>query len=87
MKIRYVINGTHQISDDKVRLTIMEEDIVKEKELSTMSLLKDMSGTIQKMQSQAVLSTNPDVITIPMDLWTKHQYKLGDIINIEIMEK
>jgi hypothetical protein len=87
MKIRYVINGTHQISDDKVRLTIMEEDIIKEKELSTMSLLKDMSGTIQKMQSQAVLSTNPDVITIPMDLWIKHQYKLGDIINIDIIEK
>jgi hypothetical protein len=87
MKIRYVVKGTQQIGDDKVRLTIMEENLVKEKDPSAMSMLKDMSGTIQKMQSQAMISTNPDVITIPMDLWAKHQYKIGDVINIEIMEK
>ena len=87
MKIRYVVKGTQQIGDDKVRLTILEEGIVKEKEPSTMAMLKDMTGTIQKMQSQALITTNPDVITIPMDLWAKHQYKIGDVINIEIMEK
>jgi hypothetical protein len=85
-----LIKGTLRIGD-KVRLFLMFDDIVKKTNkmslLETIGTMRDM-GEMSKMQDEiqqkALLAQQPDCVTIPYEEWQKYQYKVDDIIWIEI---
>ena len=84
------IKGTLRVGD-KVRLFLMFDDIVKKSSkmslLETIGTMRDM-GEMSKMQDEiqqkALLAQQPDCVTIPYEDWQKYQYKVDDIIWIEI---
>jgi len=88
MKERYKIVGTHRIGN-KVRLFLKFDSLIKEKEDSggIMNMLKmgaNMEQFQAEMQERALLAQQPDVITIPYDEWQKYQYKVDDVVWIEV---
>ena len=92
MKGRYVICLTQRL-DDIVRMQIRPEEIVTEKttlgllEMAKMSMGgggKDMEKIQKKMQREAILMQNPDIITISYDEWKKHDYKLDDVVIVTL---
>ena len=87
MKTRYVIKGTFRLSD-KVRLFLMFDDVIKEKEsagvMSMLNKVGNMSQLQEDMQQKAMLMQNPDTITIPYEEWKKYEYKVDDIIYVEV---
>lgn len=84
MRIRYIIKGTVRI-DDMVRMTLGKEELVKKKDdFDPMSMVGNFQGLTQKLQSHAMLMAQPDMITIPYEEWKKHEYKIDDIIVVDI---
>ena len=88
MNQRYVIMGTSRLGE-YVRLSLKREDIVKEKkQIDVMSVLSGGLGDIQSnIQTDAVMSQQPDLITISFKEWEQHEYKINDIIEVKIMEE
>ena len=88
MNQRYVIVGTNRLGD-YVRLSLKREDIVKEKkQIDVMSVLSGGLGDIQQnIQVDAVMSQQPDLITISFEEWERNEYKINDIIEVKIMEE
>jgi hypothetical protein len=90
MKQTMKIKGTLRIGD-KVRLFLMFDDVVKKSSkmslMETIGMARDI-GAMEKMQEeiqqQALLMQQPDCVTIPYEDWKKYQYKVDDIIWIEI---
>jgi len=85
MKRRYNIVGTTKINDI-VRLSLKPEDLVTEKqeEMGIMQMAKNITAVQQKMQKEAMLNQMPDVVSIPYDEYLEHQYKIDDIVWIEV---
>ena len=82
MKKMYTIKGTSRIGD-KVRLFLAMEEAVQEKPGLT-SMLGNPSGLMEKMKQDAILQQQPDTITIDLEEWEKHQYKINDIVWITV---
>jgi len=87
MKKRYKIKGTNRFSD-YVKLILEQEDVVQNKEkFDPFSIMKDAGGIVKRMQQEAVLVGQPDTITIPYEEWEKHQYKIDDVVWIDIISE
>lgn len=83
MKIRFQITGTTKLGSF-VRIFLIKQTLVKEKvEFNVFEAMHDMKSVQQKMQQEAVLVQQPDVITIPYSLWQTKKYTIGDIIFID----
>ena len=88
MKERYKIAGTFRLGD-KVRLFLKFDSLVKEKEdsggiMNMMKMAGNMDEIQEKMQAKMQLAQQPDVITISFEEWLKYEYKVGDIIYVEV---
>lgn len=87
MRERYKIVGTHRFGD-KVRLFLLFDSIVKEKEQSGLFDMVGMMGNLGKLQediqTKAILMQQPDCITIPYEEWKKYEYKVDDIVWVEV---
>lgn len=90
MKQRMVIRGTLRIGD-KVRLFLTFDDVVKKSSkmglLETIGTFKDMDGMMklqEDIQQKAMLSQQPDCLTISYEEWQRCQYKVDDIVWIEV---
>jgi len=82
MRLLYTVVGTH-FEGKFVVLQIVVEQIAKDK-LDPMEIVKDLSGFVQKMKSEASEMRNPDKVRITRDEWDKGGYNLGDVISIDI---
>jgi hypothetical protein len=52
--------------------------------IGTMRDMGEMSKMQDEIQQKALLAQQPDCVTIPYEDWQKYQYKVDDIIWIEI---
>jgi len=82
MKMLYTVVGNH-FEGAFVVLQIIVEQVAKDK-LDPMVALKDLSGFIQKMKTEASEMKNPDKVRITREEWKKGGYNLGDIISVDI---
>ena len=82
MKIRYQITGVTRLND-MVRVFLDRQDVIQEEEPGIFDMVRDMGGIQTKMQQKAILSQQPDVLTIPFDLYEKKHYKIGDYVWID----
>ena len=70
---------------DQVRVFLFPAPLIKQKEdHSVTGIIGNPEGYISQMQKNALLRTQQDVITIPLDEYKKYNYKLGDIVEVEI---
>jgi hypothetical protein len=83
MNKRYQIIRTERI-DDKVRLSLKPDDLVREKQPGLKEMMLNPTGIVELMKQDAVFSQCPDLITIPYVEWKKHQYKLDDFVLIDL---
>jgi len=84
---RYQITGTTRLGDF-VRIFLDRQDPVREREdFDIFSLVGNFDRVQQKQQEKAVLMQQPDVITVPFDVWKKKQYKIGDFLWINVEEE
>ena len=88
MKERYRICGTHRLGD-KVRLFLQFDSLVKEKKESggifdAAKMLGNLGQLQEEIQAKAQLMQNPDAITIPYEEWKKYEYKVDDIVYVEV---
>jgi len=90
MKQRYVIKGTGRIGD-KVRLFLVYDDLVKEKDenemgmMASLGMLKNLNVIQEEMQQKAILMSQPDTITISYEEWERYKYKIDDVIYVEVI--
>jgi len=82
MKKMYTIKGTTRIGD-KVRLFLASEEVVQEKPSLT-GMLGNPMGLMEKMKQDAILHQQPDTITIDYEEWEKYQYKINDVVWIDV---
>ena len=82
MKKMYTIKGTTKVGD-KVRLFLTSEEVVQEKPSLT-GMLGNPMGLMEKMKQDAILQQQPDTITIDLEEWEKHQYKINDVVWISV---
>ena len=88
MKERYKVVGTFRLGD-KVRLFLKFDSLVKEKEepggiLNMVKMAGNMDEIQEKMQVKMQLAQQPDVITISYEEWLKYEYKVEDVIYVEV---
>jgi len=88
MKERYKIVGTFRLGD-KVRLFLKFDSLVKEKEeaggfLNAVKMAGNIDQIQEELQVKAQLAQQPDVITISYEEWTKYEYKVEDVIYVEV---
>lgn len=88
MKTRYIVIGTHKLGD-KVRLFLMFDSLIQEKSNGGIFDIMKMAGNMENIQKEiqikATLMQSPDVITISYEEWQKQQYKVDDIVWIEVI--
>lgn len=89
MKVRYKICGTHRLGD-KVRLFLKFDSPVEEKTDSggmfeTMKKIGNLGQLQEDIQIKAVLAQQPDVVTIDYVEWKKFEYKVDDVVWIEVI--
>ena len=83
MQQRYVIIGTRR-HNDNVRLFLLKQEIVDKKENYDMfEMASNPESFMNKMEQKAILSQQPDTITISYDEWKKYKYKVDDTIIID----
>jgi len=82
MKKMYTIRGTTKVGD-KVRLFLATEEVVQEKPSLT-GMISNPMGLMEKMKTDAILQQQPDTITIDLEEWKKHQYKINDVVWITV---
>lgn len=84
MKMRYIIKGTIRMGE-LVRLLLLKEDVVKKSgKMSILEMASNAQQVIQDQQMQAILTQQPDTVTISHEEWEKHQYKVDDIVWVDI---
>ena len=83
MKTRCIIKGTNRVGD-KVRLILSPDDAVQEKPNIMSGIMGNPQGMMDKMQQDALLKSQPDTVTISFEEWQKHQYKIDDVIWLEV---
>jgi len=87
MKQRMICKGTSRIGD-KVRLFLSFDDVVKKSSkvglMDAMAMLGNMENMQEEIQQKALLMQQPDCVTIPYSEWQQYQYKIDDIIWIEV---
>ena len=84
MKQRYIIKGTIRMGDI-VRLLLLKEDVAKPAEkMGFLEMATNAQEIMEQQQLKAVLAQQPDTITISYDEWKKYQYKVDDIVWIEV---
>jgi len=85
MKQRYVVLGTRRYNDT-VRLFLRRDDMVQSKKENDIfsSILSNPEGYINQMKEDAILTQQPDTITISYEDWKKNEYKVDDVIFIDI---
>jgi len=84
MKQRYIIKGTIRMGK-LVRLLLMNEDAAKPAEkMGMLEMAKNAQQVMEDQQIKAILTQQPDTITISHDEWEKHQYKINDIVWVDV---
>ena len=84
MKQRYVIIGTRRFGDN-VRLNLKKQEVVeKVEELDVFSIASNPQRMINKMETKALLSQQPDTITISYGEWDLYKYKIDDVIIVNV---
>lgn len=88
MKVRYKIVGT-QIVADYVKLTLQQNEAVGEKNVFDPTEMVtgkgiDFQGMLNKTQNMVMKTSNLDTVTIPYEEWEKFEYKIGDIVTVEL---
>ena len=84
MKQRYVIIGTRRFGDN-VRLNLKKQEVVeKVEELDVFSIASNPQRMINKMETKALLSQQPDTITISYEEWDLYKYKIDDVIIVNV---
>lgn len=87
MKNRYKILGTRRFGE-AVRLIIESDELIQEKrDFNPMEMISNpdgMQAQMQKMQTDALIKQQPDMITISYSEWLDHKYNTDDIIWIEL---
>ena len=87
MKLRYKVLGTQMVGDF-VRLLLKPDNAIEEKEVfNPMEMAEkglDFSNLMQQAEKMAIRTATQDHITIPYDEWKKHEFKINDIILIEV---
>ena len=84
MKQRYSIKGTIRMGEF-VRLLLTKEDIAKEsKKMGIMEMASNLNQVMETQQTKAVLTQQPDMVTISYDEWKEHMYKVDDIVWIDV---
>ena len=87
MKQRYIVKGTMRLGEF-VRLFLSKEDVAKPSEkIGMLEMMSNSKKIIEEQQIKAVLTQQPDVITISYEEWKKHQYKVDDIVWIDVREE
>ena len=68
-----------------VRLLLTKEDIAKEsKKMGIMEMASNLNQVMETQQTKAVLTQQPDMVTISYDEWKEHMYKVDDIVWIDV---
>jgi hypothetical protein len=84
MRQRYIIKGTIRMGD-LVRLLLMKEDIAKPSEkIDLFEMASKAQEIMESQQTKAVLTQQPDTITISYKEWKEYEYKVDDIVWIEV---
>ena len=84
MRQRYIVKGTMRIGD-LVRLFLAKEDIIKTQEkLGIFEMASKAQEIMEQQQIKAQLAQQPDLITIPYEEWKKYEYKVDDIVWVDI---
>lgn len=79
----YTIIGKKIIGDN---IQLMLVSMKPSEEVNTTKILKNLSGFMDSMKTDAVRSRNPDSITISKSEYAKGTYELGSDISISINE-
>lgn len=84
MNQRYVIKGTIRMGE-LVRLLLMKEDVARPVEkMGMLEMATKAQEIIESQQTKAILTQSPDTITISYDEWKKYEYKVDDIIWVDV---
>jgi len=82
MEKRYRVRGVLEIGD-MVRITLEPCEIVKEK-TGMMELLSNPTGMMDRMKMDAILTQQPDILTIPKSEWEINKWTIDSVIVVEI---
>jgi len=84
MQGKFVIVSTQRIGE-KVRLIIKPfEALAERKSDGFIGMLSNPTGLLDTMKEDAIFAQQPDIVTISYEEWTKHQYKIDDIIIVSV---
>jgi len=84
MKQRYIVKGTIRMGN-LVRLMLLKEDLIQTPEKMGIFEMASKAQEVMEMQQvKAVLFQQPDTVTIPYEEWKKYEYKVDDVIWLEI---
>lgn len=84
MQGKFVIISTQRLGG-RVRLVIKPFEAAAEKPTGgVMGMLANPTGLLDSMKEDAIFAQQPDIVTISYEEWTKHQYKIDDIITISV---
>ena len=81
MYILYKINGIKAVGN-RICLTIIP--VEEKKDFDTGKVLRNLGGFMENMKSQAVISRNPDQVSVTVDEYKDKGYTLGDVISVSI---
>lgn len=84
MQQRYVIIGTRRHAEN-VRLFLSKQEIVDNKEsFDVFGMASNPEAFMNKMEQKAILSQQPDTVTITYEEWLKYKYKIDDTVIIDV---
>ena len=82
MKKQYRVRGILEIGD-MVRMTLEPFEAVKEK-TGMLDILSNPSGMVDKMKMDAIMTQQPDILTIPKVDWEEYKWIIDSIVVVDI---
>jgi len=83
MNILYKVKSVQRLGEN-VRLVLQKEDAIKKEQPGKLEMLSNVFGIVEQMKQDAILSQQPDIVTIPYEEWKKHKYQIDDLIVISV---
>jgi len=81
MEFLYKIIGIQAIGN---RICLKIIHVEEKKEYNTGKMLSDIGGFIDKIKTDAASSKQQDQISIPIETYQQKNYRLGDMITINV---
>ena len=81
MDVLYKIIGVKAVGS---RICLTVKPIEEKKDFDTGKVLRDLGGFMENMKSQAVISRNPDQVSVTVDEYKDKGYALGDVVSVSI---